>query len=413
MSKCKLLITVLIGLVAGQLFAEGERPIKVVNRINFGYSDNIYRTADGEAGNFVTDTVDFSFRSAFSDRTDFTLKSQVTLLNDSGGMDLYPNLYAMLNHSVSPRLLLSFSEYFRSGDKAGTDVNTTNKNARYNYFLNRVGTSADYVLTRKDRLIGSANYEILQHDKEIETLDRTTVDAGLTWSRELSPQRTFSTLNLRQRRIMYDKMLVDSVRRSYPDHSAYVDETDLTAGLTHTFNQQWQGNVEAGATYSQPSFPDAIVDNGFGPQLDPTTNSATINPLFRAGMVFSPSPRTRLSGDFSLSRQASDNNGYGGQNSAELSFAAQHDITAKLMAKATARFANTKYDAQDNFTANSDKRTERTEERMEFELMLTYKLNRMNFIEMSMLHREKSTDADDNSSYAENRVSVGWRLELN
>jgi hypothetical protein len=409
MSKCKLLIPVLVGLVAGQLFAESERPFKVVNRINFGYSDNIYRSPDREAGTFVTDVVDFSLRSAFSDRTDFTLKSQLTVLNDDGGMDLYPNLYAMLNHSVSPRLLLSFSEYFRSGDKSGTDVNAADKNKRYNYFLNRAGASADYVLTRKDRLIGSANYEMQQHDKEIETLDRTTVDAGLTWSRELSPQRTFSTLNLRQRRIIYEKLLAEG----QVPLDAYTDETEMSAGLTHTFNQQWQGNIEAGATYSQPWADDFTYnDTLLGLTTVSQDNVATLSPLFRAGMVFSPSPRTRLSGNFSLSRQASDNDAYGGQNSTELSFAAQHDLTAKLMAKATVRFANTTYDAQENITVNSTKRTERTEDRMDLEFMLIYKLNRMNFIELSALHREKDSDITD-SSWAENRASVGWRLELN
>jgi hypothetical protein len=275
-----------------------------------------------------------------------------------------------------------------------------------------VGASADYVLTRKDRLIGSANYEILQHDKEIETLDRETVDAGLTWSRELSPQRTFSTLNLRQRRIMYDKMLVDTPQIDYLGKSAYVDETEMSAGLTHTFNQQWQGNVEAGVTYSQPDFPDKNVTVPPVTTLEKEPNEATLSPLFRAGMVFSPSPRTRLTGNFALSHQASDNDGYGGQDTSELSFSAQHDLTAKLMAKATARFANTTYDSQDNVTKAKADRAGTTEDRMDFEFMLTYKLNRMNFIEMSAMHREKDSDADD-ASWAENRVSVGWRLELN
>jgi hypothetical protein len=415
MNKYKFLIPVLLGLGVGQLFAESERPLKVVNRINVGYSDNIYHTADGKGGSFVTDVVDLSFRAAFSDRTDFTLKSQVTVLNDDGGMDLYPNLYAMLNHSVSPRLLLSFSEYFRSGDKSGTDTKAVDKNARYNYFNNRVGASADYVLTRKDRLIGSVSYDMLRHDKEIETLDRTTVEGGLTWSRELSPQRTFSTLNLRQRRTTYDNMIVDDPGvREYLNDDAYVDETEMSAGLTHTFNQQWQGNVEAGATYSQPNFPDANVTIIPAPTvLEEAANEATLSPLFRAGMVFSPSPRTRLSGNFSLSKQASDGDGYGGQNTTELSFVAQHDLTAKLMAKAVLRFANTTYDAQEQVTANKANRTERTEDRMDLEFMLTYKLNRMNFIEMSVLHREKDSDEDDDSSWAENRASIGWRLELN
>jgi hypothetical protein len=32
---------------------------------------------------------------------------------------------------------------------------------------------------------------------------------------------------------------------------------------------------------------------------------------------------------------------------------------------------------------------------------------------MSVMHREKDSDADDDSSWAENRASIGWRLELN
>jgi uncharacterized protein (PEP-CTERM system associated) len=126
-------------------------------------------------------------------------------------------------------------------------------------------------------------------------------------------------------------------------------------------------------------------------------------------LVYSPSPRTRLTGDLSVSHKPSDDTGFNGQDTTELAFGAQHDLTAKLMAKATVRFASTKYDAQ-NSTDRS--KTQRTDDRMDAELRLTYKLNRIHFLEAGVKHSELSSDAA-NSDWTENRVDVGWRVELN
>jgi uncharacterized protein (PEP-CTERM system associated) len=416
---------VLIGLVAGQIFAAGESPLKVVNTVRVGYSDNLYRSVDEkkESGSFVTDIIDLSFRAALSDRTDVMVKSQLTLYDDNGGSDFYPNLYLMLNHSVSPRLLLRLSEYYRSGEKSGSDAHQADKNARYNYFNNRIEGSADYVLTDKDRLNGTVYHDILRHDQAIDENDTTTIGAGASWSRELSPQRTYATLNLRQSNVTYDNRpknstsVTNSVYTNsitYLGNSASYDQTDLSVELKHTFNQQWQGRVEVGVANVTPNFSDSISTFG-NPTNLPTTvtnrvdNNPQLNPILGVGLVYSPSPRTRLTGDLSVSHKASDDTGFGGRDTSELAFGAQHDLTAKLMAKATVRFANTKYDAQDSTDGN---KTERTEDRMDAELRLTYKLNRIHFLEAGVRHSELSSDAV-NSDWTENRVDVGWRVELN
>ena len=412
MNKGKLWIPVLAGLMIGQLFAESERPFKVINTVRMGYNDNLYATADGEGSFFVTDIIDLSFRAALSDRTDLMVKSQLNILTDSGDNQMYPNLYVMLNHSVSPRLLLRLSEYYRSGDKSGSGTTNQNSNMRYNYFYNKLDASADYVLTKKDRLQGSLSHEILRHDEEINSLDYTTVGGAVSWKRDLVPQRTYATLNLGQRRTTYDNQPVNTTNRFYLDDKAYFDATDLSAGINHTFNQEWQGHVEAGVTYVQPNFSDAIVITGAPPVavLDKASNESSLNPLFNAGLVYSPSPRTRLTGDLSLKYQASDDDGYGGQNTTELRFGAQHDITAKLMAKATARFANVAYAADDNTNGNP---TDQTEDRMDLELRFTYKLNRMNFLELGLRHSESEYSNSDGDSWKQNVIDVGWRVELN
>jgi hypothetical protein len=417
---------ILVGLIAGQLFAEGERPFKVVNTVRVGYSDNLYRNTNNDGGMFVTDIIDLSFRATLSDRTDVTARSRINIKTETGRNQMYPNLYMMLNHSVSPRLLFGLSEYFRSGDKRG-ETQGANRNTSYDYFYNKVEGTSDYVLTDKDRLRGSLNYAVLRNDKALDYLDTTTIGAGLSWKRELSPQRTFMTLNLRPSRTTYDNLQKDSTG-TYTDtnsvihtvtndylsgQSPYYDAMTLSAGLSHTFNPEWQGHVEAGATYVQRHFSDSILTdsttNSIIADTNRVDNSATLNPLLRAGLVYSPSPATRLTGDFTLSYQPSNNKDYGGQNSAELTFGAQHNLTAKLMAKATARFSNTKYSAQDGIDGKS---SDKSEDRMDLAFRLTYKLNRIHFLEAGVEHREAKYDTG-NSDWSENRIDIGWRVELN
>jgi len=387
MRKVKFLMPVLVGLMIGQLFAENERPLGVVNTVRMGYNDNLYHKDTGKSTEsfFVTDIVDLSFRAALSDRTDLMVKSQINLMNDDGGTDFYPNLYAMLNHSVSPRLLLGLSEYYRSGDRSG-GVSAANRNVRYNFYNNRMGVSADYVLSSKDRIQGTLNHDIVRNEDDVKSglkLDTTTVEAGTSWKRDIVLQRTYSTLNLRNRWVEYDHM------------SSSFQATDLSAGLSHTFNPEWQGSVEGGATQVRPDF------------VAPAKNTATLNPLAKAGLVYSPSPRTRLSSDLGYSYTASDDNGYGGQTTTALSFGAQREITAKLMAKATVSLSKVEYAADDSQTAT---RTSTQDDRMNLDLRLSYKLNRMNFIELGMRHGERSSDTG--SDWEQNVIDIGWRVEL-
>ncbi len=420
MYKTKFWMPILVGLIAGQVFAAGERPFKVVNTVRVGYSDNRYRNTNNDGGMFVTDIIDLSFRATLSDRTDITARSQINILTDTGRNQMYPNLYVMLNHSVSPRLLFGLSEYFRSGDKRG-ETQGANKNASYNYFYNKVEGTADYVLTDKDRLQGSLNYSIERNDKALDYLDTTTIGAGLSWKRELSPQRTFMMLNLRPSRTTYDNRQKDGVVTNglgqaitthyLSNRSPYTDALELSAGLSHTFNPSWQGHIEAGVTYAQRHFSDSISSNTITTTVSTNqVENSALNPLVRAGLVYSPSPGTRLTGDFSLTYQQSNNKNYSGQNSAELSFGAQHDLTAKLTAKATARFSNTKYSSQDSTTTSSA--SDKSEDRMDLAFRLTYKLNRIHFLEAGVQHREAKYDTG-NSDWSENRFDIGWRVELN
>jgi len=124
-------------------------------------------------------------------------------------------------------------------------------------------------------------------------------------------------------------------------------------------------------------------------------------------LVYAPSPRSRLTGGYNYRYEESDLSTYGGQTSSEFRFTAQHDVTAKILAKAIVRCADIEYDKKDGETGagKSD------EERLDLIAELRYKINRLNFLELRLKHSEKTYDSGA-GDWDQNMIDVGWRVEL-
>lgn len=381
MKKQQLLIPVLAGAIAGNVFAEGDRPFTVINTLRVGYSDNINRRSTNEESSaFIRDMVDLSFRAALSDRTDLIFKSRFDYRSDKEENNFYPNLYAVLTHSVSQRLLVQLSDKFRSGET----TSRLGATGRHDYFENTVSLVPSYILTPKDTLSVPLSYTIERHDSAIEIEDKDIIVAGVSWKRELSPQRTWAALHANQ-------IMVDYIKRD-----STFDSTRLTAEISHTFSPDWQGNLEAGVSFYE-------FDRG-----GVLGTSSGESPYLHAGLAYTPTPRTRFSGDFIHEYSQSDSAGYASSTSSELRLAAQHDFTAKIMGKVTARFAEDEYDAEAAETAGTG---DDTQERFDLDFRIHYKLNRINFLEFGISHTEKSYDTPGRD-WEENMVDVGWRVEL-
>lgn len=404
MSK-KFFLPILAGLVAGQIFAASDRPFSIINTLKVGHTDNLYRTdGDEESTFYASDVVDLAYRAAFSARTDLTAKSRFELMNDSDGVNFYPNLYLLLNHALSPRFQLSLTEYLRSGDQSGRG--TRNNDQRDNYYYNKVGIGLDYIMNQKNTLESSASYAIKRYDNSnAEVNDSTETAVGLAWSHEILPQRTYSKVSVNHRWIDYPNKPEDSLGVTYDENESSTEVTDLSAGFSHTFNPQWSGHAYAGASYIQPDNPDYTV---FGTPVK-ADNETSWSPLVNVGLVYAPSPQTRLSADLTHTYSESDSVSYSGQKTTSFSFGIQHDITAKIMAKATARFVDSDYDGNDAVTSGAQGQDD-SEERMDLQLKFSYKINRINFLELSLKHTER--DRDRGADWEENDVYLGWRVEI-
>lgn len=400
MKRKQFFIPVLVGLVAGQIFAEGDRPFTIINTVRVGYSDNIDRNSEKEGSAFIRDMVDLSFRAALSDRTDLIFKSRFDFRSDKDENGLYPNVYAVLTHSVSPRLTLELADKFTSGEKTSSGAA-----GRYDYFENMLSFTPNYILTSKDRILLPFSYMVTEHDSKIEWEDVNILQAGITWLRELSPQRTQVALNFRANRVTYPNLYATSIY-NYDDSEAGYDSLEVTTELRHTFNPEWQGNVEVGLTYVKPDNPNYYdLTNAY----HEAENDNRVEPFCRAGLAYEPSPRTRLTADVSQRYQESGESRYSGTSASEFRLGAQHYFTAKIMGKMTARFLDCEYDAKD---AKTDDFVDNTNERIDLDFRLQYQLNRINFLELGYRYREKSYDNDSARDWDENMVDVGWRVEL-
>jgi hypothetical protein len=193
-------------------------------------------------------------------------------------------------------------------------------------------------------------------------------------------------MNLRQRWVDYD------------DRHTSNDQTELTAGLSHTFNPQWHGRIEGGATYVSPDYgPNASNDN-------------ELNPVVIAGLTYTPSPRTRITGDFIHRYKESDSESYGGQTSTEYRLGLFRDITAKLSARALASYTEKEYDGNDNEQGTGGKSED---DRLTLGLRFFYKLNRINTLELGYKHTEKNYKGSSTANdWDQNMVDVGWRVSL-
>jgi len=382
MKRKALLISILVGMVAGQLVAEGERSWTLTNTLRIGYDDNVHRDDRNEDGSFfVTDIVDLGWRASLSDRTDFTLKTQLVALSDKD-QRLYPNLYAVLNHSVTPRVLMSLSDYFRYADRTG-QVTGAKPNKRYDYYYNRVMLNSSYVFNPKTRVQLSLANAIERNESDLEVYDTTRNSVGISVAHELKPQQTHLTLGVNGSELEYENISSD------------YKQVTASAELGHTFNPEWNGEVGAGVDYIDASYWGGRSDDSYS------------NPRGNVGLTYSPSPRTRISGSYSYRYATANNTNYVGSVNQEIKAGVQHDLTAKIMIEGTASFLERDYEKDDQQTAGT--LPDADEERLHLALRVHYKLNRTHYLEAGVSHTDVNRKGD---SWDQSKVDVGWRINI-
>ena len=385
----------LLALAAPAMAASAESPFHLNNRLRLGYDDNIYQS-DGSEGRPDQES---SFRiieelemlvNLNLERTYLGLRYRPSLIwyenRDTEDTDLLNDLDLNFSHNFSPSLVLAISDSLRSGQlpelqNEGYVVRQEDDNI-YNSAL----ATLSYNLRPETRIDVSGRHILLQYDDEVnDNNNYYSVVGGLTLRQQLASLTTVM-LDGRYQSLVYGDATEDNNRDA---ETLYAG-----AGLEQTFSPQLLGSLRAG------------VENRM---YDDDTFDDETQPYGEVSMTFLPSPKTRITGAASYSIYESDVERYMSQDRTYLSLSLAHDFTAKWSFYVSGAYTLSGYEADYALDAGLE---DADEESFLVSARVTYRVNRINWLEAGWQYVELDSDVANRVSYDRNRFDVGWKIQL-
>ncbi len=385
----------LLALAAPAMAASAESPFHLNNRLRLGYDDNIYQS-DGAEGRPDQES---SFRiieelemlvNLNLERTYLGLRYRPSLIwyenRDTEDTDLLNDLDLNFSHNFSPSLVLAISDSLRSGQlpelqNEGYVVRQEDDNI-YNSAL----ATLSYNLRPETRIDVSGRHILLQYDDEVnDNNNYYSVVGGLTLRQQLASLTTVM-LDGRYQSLVYGDATEDNNRDA---ETLYAG-----AGLEQTFSPQLLGTLRAG------------VENRM---YDDDTFDDETQPYGEVSMTFLPSPKTRITGAASYSIYESDVERYMSQDRTYLSLSLAHDFTAKWSFYVSGAYTLSGYEADYALDAGLE---DADEESFLVSARVTYRVNRINWLEAGWQYVELDSDVANRVSYDRNRFDVGWKIQL-
>ena len=385
----------LLALAAPAMAASAESPFHLNNRLRLGYDDNIYQS-DGSEGRPDQES---SFRiieelemlvNLNLERTYLGLRYRPSLIwyenRDTEDTDLLNDLDLNFSHNFTPSLVLAISDSLRSGQlpelqNEGYVVRQEDDNI-YNSAL----ATLSYNLRPETRIDVSGRHILLQYDDEVnDNNNYYSVVGGLTLRQQLASLTTVM-LDGRYQSLVYGDATEDNNRDA---ETLYAG-----AGLEQTFSPQLLGTLRAG------------VENRM---YDDDTFDDETQPYGEVSMTFLPSPKTRITGAASYSIYESDVERYMSQDRTYLSLSLAHDFTAKWSFYVSGAYTLSGYKADYALDAGLE---DADEESFLVSARVTYRVNRINWLEAGWQYVELDSDVANRVSYDRNRFDVGWKIQL-
>ena len=394
--------TVAACLAALAASAFAESPVHLSNRLRIGYDDNVYQAGEATLpdGSTVQHEETDSFRilneielllNLNLQRTYLGLRYRPTLAwfsdRDEDDTDFWHDLDLNFIQKFTPALVLSFSDTLRYSQLPELqDDNFVVRQDDDNYYNSALATLS-YNIRPETRLDVSGRHILLRYTEDDHENDNYySVVGGLTLRQQLA-SRTTLLGDLRYQTLVYDEA----------DAAYNRDANSVFAGLgaEQTFNPKMIGSLRAGVEQRQYDNDDYGDDT---------------QPYGELSVTFLPSPATRITGSASYSIYESDVSTFLSQNRTYLSLSFAHDFTAKLSFYASGAYAINEYDADNSLT---DGAVDADETTILLSARLSYRINRINWIETGVQYVELDSDIVNRESYDRLRWDViGWKIQL-
>ena len=396
------IFTVAACLSALAVSALAESPVHLNNRLRIGYDDNVYQAGEATLpdGSTVKHDKSDSFRileelelllNLNQPRTYLGLRYRPTLAwfsdREDDDTDLWHDLDLNFIQKFSPALSLSFNDTLRYSQLPELqDENFVVRQDDDNYYNSALATLS-YNIKPETRIDVSGRHILLRYTEDDHENDNYySVVGGLTLRQQLASRTTLMG-DLRYQALVYDE--ADAVNNR--------DANSVFAGLgaEQTFNPKMIGSLRAGVEQR-------MYDNE---NYDDNTQ-----PYGELSVTFLPSPATRITGSASYSIYESDVAYYLSQNRTYLSLSFAHDFTAKLSFYASSAYAINEYEADYSLEAGA---VDADETSILLSARLSYRINRINWIETGVQYIELDSDLVNRESYDRLRWDViGWKIQL-
>jgi len=375
-------------------------PVHLNNRLRLGYDDNIYQVGDPteKAGGLSKkDSLriieELELLVALNmERAYLGLRYRPSFIwyedRDNDDTELLHDLDFNFTYNFTPVLALSLSDNLRASELPELhDENYVVRELDDNIYNSAIATLT-YAIRPETRIDISGRVITMVYDSDSpakENGDYYSLVGGLTLRQQLASLTSLSG-DLRYQALTYNKAKKINARDA--------DTIFAGVGAEQTFSPKMIGSLRAGI--SSRSYDDSRYDD-------------QNMPYGEGSITFLPSPATRITASASYSIYESDVERYLSQNRTYFSLSLAHDFTAKLNFYASSAFSMGAYEkdyAMDADLYDAD------ENSYLVSLRLSYRLNRINWIEVGYQFVKLDSEIKNRESYERNRVDIGWKIQL-
>ncbi len=375
-------------------------PVHLNNRLRLGYDDNVYQVGDPteKAGGLSKkDSLriieELELLVALNmERTYLGLRYRPSFVwyedRADDDTELLHDLDFNFTYNFTPVLALSLSDNLRASELPELhDENYIVREHDDNIYNSAIATLT-YAIRPETRIDLSGRVITMVYDSKSpakENGDYYSLVGGLTLRQQLASLTSLSG-DLRYQVLTYNKAKKINARDA--------DTIFAGVGAEQTFSPKMIGSLRAGI--SSRSYDDSRYDD-------------QNMPYGEGSITFLPSPATRITASASYSIYESEVERYLSQNRTYFSLSLAHDITAKLNFYASSAFSMGAYEkdyAMDADLYDAD------ENSYLVSLRLSYRINRINWIEVGYQFVKLDSEIKNRESYERNRVDIGWKIQL-
>ena len=394
-----LIVAVLLfALAVPVMAASAESPIHLNNRLRLGYDDNIYQVDDPSSTGLskkdslrIIEEIEMLVNLNL-ERTYLGLRYRPSLIwyseRSDNDTEFLNDLDLNFTYNFSPSLSLSLSDTLRASQLPELqDENYIVRENDDNYYNSAMATLS-YNLRPETRLDLSGRYITLIYNSDSpakNNSDYYSVVGGLTLRQQLA-SRTTVMGDLRYQTLTYNEAKASNNRDA--------DSIFAGLGVEQTFSPQLLGSLRAGM--ENRMYDDKAYDDNN-------------QPYGELSMTFLPTPATRITGSAAYSIYESDVERYLSQDRTYLSLSVAHDFTSKLNFYISGAYSLNAYDSE---YALDSTLPDANENAYLLSLRMSYRLNRINWIEAGWQYVKLDSEIPGRESYDRNRIDIGWKIQL-